>query len=261
MPRPPRASFPSCARYEAGTEGLSLAESYHIRGATPGLVEEKTVRRLQRDVQAQPELKTGIISVSVTAPSAELAQALNQRLLDLLNEFNLQTRQSQARAERAFAERRLAEVKDSLRAAEHRLQEFFQQNRDFSNSPALTFRQERLAREVTLQQQIFQTLAQGYEQAKLEEVRDIPVITIVEHPSLAPRADSRGLVKRAILGAFLGVVATLLLAMGREARAALAAAHGEEYDELRTLGAASASEARALWGRIRRFGRRDPQGP
>ena len=128
--------------------------------------------------------KTGVVELEVTAGNPGLAQEINQRLIDLVNEFNLRTRQSQAANERAFTERRLEEVRQELRATEDGLQSFLQRNRDYTNSPALTFQVERLQREVSMRQEVFTTLAQEFQQAKIEEVRDTPVITVVEAPSL-----------------------------------------------------------------------------
>src|SRR3712207_7894583 len=51
----------------------------------------------------------------------------------------------------------------------------YQRNRDYRNSPELTFQQERLSREVSRVQQLYGRLSEAYEQAKIEEVRDTPV--------------------------------------------------------------------------------------
>jgi uncharacterized protein involved in exopolysaccharide biosynthesis len=237
------------SRFGAASEEKQLAEYYDLVAETPGLVDEKVVKRLSKDVNARTDIKTGVISLSVRAPSAELAQALAARLLNLLNDYNLQTRQSQARAERAFAEQRLAEVRDSLRATEDRLQSFLQRNRDFRNSPELAFQQERLAREVAMQSQLSGTLATAYEQAKLAEVRDIPVLTVVQRPSLPARPDSRALVRRLMLGMFLGALFALVLAVLSEIRTAVATAKGAEYEELRALAAAARADGSRIFGR------------
>ena len=118
--------------------------------------------------------------------------AINHRLIDLVNEFNLRTRQSQAANEREFTERRLGRSGSELRTTEDQLQSFLQRNRDYTNSPALTFQVERLQREVSMRQEVFTTLAQALEQAKIEEVRDTPVITVVQRPELPVRPDPGG---------------------------------------------------------------------
>lgn len=238
--------------YGAASDSEPLSKYYGIDGDAPALTEAKVVRRLAGDIDAQVDIKTGVIHLSVRAKSAELAHQLNAALLDLLNDFNLRTRQSQARAERVFAEQRLGEVRDSLRAAEDRLQGFMQRNRDFRNSPELSFQQDRLVREVALQQGVAQTLLQAYEQAKLQEVRDIPVLTIVEQPEFPPRPDGRGLTKKPFLLALLGAFISILIAIARELGAGLQTASGPEFVELRTLLAATRVEMERIRGRFRR---------
>src|SRR6185437_3593506 len=159
--------------------------------------------------------KTGVVNVSVSTESAVLSRTLVQRLLEEVNRFNLVNRQSQAAAERQFTERRVNEVKGELRAAENNLQTFLTDNRAYQNSPELRFEQDRLAREVSLRQSLYTTMVQAYEQARIEEVRDTPVITIVEHADLPARPDARGTVKKSVLallaGAFLGLVLTIVV--------------------------------------------------
>lgn len=237
--------------YGAATDGKTLAEYYGLDEETPELTSMKVVRRLKKDVDTQIDLKSGVIGLTVTARNPELARALNLALLDLVNEFNLRTRQSQARAERVFAEKRLAEVRDSLRAAEDRLQSFLQRNRDYRNSPELGFQQDRLAREVALQQAVAQTLLQGYEQAKLQEVRDIPVLTIIGQAELPPRADGRGVTKKPFLVALIAAILAVGLAFFRELRSGLERSQNPDAVEFRGLVAATREEVRGLRDRFR----------
>src|SRR5207245_3853543 len=121
--------------------------------------------------------------------SAWVSLGIADRLLAGLNQFNLSARQSQAAAERRFVEGRLEEARASLRAAEDALQRFLQANRQIANSPQLTFQRDRLDRDVTLQQQLVTGLVQQYEDARIREVRDTPVITVIERPAIAVRPD------------------------------------------------------------------------
>ncbi|HEY7637570.1 MAG TPA: Wzz/FepE/Etk N-terminal domain-containing protein [Gemmatimonadales bacterium] len=193
----------------------TLVDFYKSKGKTPALRRDAAIRKLEDDVEATTVQKTGMVNLAVTVRQPALALEINQRLLDLINQFNLRTRQSQASQERRFTEQRLAEVRQDLRAAEDRLQQFLQRNRDIRNSPDLTFQADRLQREVTMQQQVFTTLAQAYEQAKIEEVRDTPVITVVERPEAPVRPDRRGLIGKGLLGLLLGLVIGAGLAFGK----------------------------------------------
>jgi uncharacterized protein involved in exopolysaccharide biosynthesis len=140
-----------------------------------------------------------------------------ERLLEGLNYFNLITRQSQARQERRFTEGRLEAARASLRAAEDVLQRFLQANRQFAESPALTFQRDRLQREVLLQQQVVVSLAQQYEENRIREVRDTPVITIIETPILAARPDSRLWALIVCLGTVGGFCVGVLIVISRDA--------------------------------------------
>jgi len=184
----------------------TLADFYKSKGSTPALKRDAAIRRLADDISASTVTKTGVVDLDVTFTQPALALQINRRLLDLLNEFNLRSRQSQAGEERRFTERRLGEVRQDLRAAEDRLQGFLQRNRDLRNSPELSFQAERLKREVLMQQELYTTLAQAYEQAKIEEVRDTPVITIVQPPELPVRPDRRGVLIKGLLGLVGGLL-------------------------------------------------------
>jgi uncharacterized protein involved in exopolysaccharide biosynthesis len=133
-------------------------------------------------------------------------------LLRGVNRFNSETRKSQAVAERQFVEARAAEAEIALRQAENRLQDFLQRNRVIGGSPELAFERDRLQREVTLRQQLYTSLLQNREEARIREVRDIPVITVIEAPQLPVLSEGRKSVFKALLGALVGSVVGLLIA-------------------------------------------------
>ncbi len=230
---------------DAGPVPTSLADVYRATGATDARRRDALIRKLSARITAVPMLKTGVVRVRVAAPNPELARQMTSFILDRLNWFNLVTRQSQAGAERRFMEGRLDEAREELRTAEDRLQGFLQRNREYRNSPELSFQQERLAREVQMRQQVYTSLAQAYEQAKIEEVRDTPVLTVVEAPEVPARPDRRGALRATIVALFSGgllgaLIAILLAALERE-RA------GSAGDML-----AVEAELRALRGELRR---------
>lgn len=194
-----------------------LASYLNAKGTSNAEVRERGILALRDQINASNNSKTGVVNLGVTLRDPRLAAIVTIRLLELLENFNRQNRTSQATAERQFTERRLNEVRVELREAENRQQSFLQRNRDYRNSPVLAFEQERLAREVAMRQQLFTSLAQAYEQSKIEEVRDTPVLSVVEVPEAPPFADGRGLVRYTILAFVLGLtgaaVVFLMLAL------------------------------------------------
>lgn len=177
---------------------------------------EKGIEWLREAISAEAVPRTGLVRFSVATPSPDLSAAIARRLLERVNDFNLETRQTQAAAERQFIEERMAEVEEELQAAEGELRRFLEANRQFQNSPDLVFEHQRFQWQVNNRQQLYTSLAQSYEQARISEVRNTPVITVVEPPEEPVQRDPRGLKLRGLLGLALGAVIGIALAFGRE---------------------------------------------
>ncbi len=202
------------------------------RGRPYAVRREEAIDKLADLSSVETESKVALLKLSVRLKRPELAQAVNLRFLELLNEFNLHSRQSQAKEERRFSGQRVKETQQSLRDAEDQLQSFLQQNRDYRNSPLLNFQHERLARLVNQQQQQYAALVQAYEQAKLDEVRDTPVITVVEPPLIPVRPDRRNLLAKVLLAAMMGALVGVVVSLLRESWARARFADPTAMEEL-----------------------------
>jgi uncharacterized protein involved in exopolysaccharide biosynthesis len=159
---------------------------------------------------------TGIVRFEVRTKSRQLSAIVARRLLDFVNEFNLRRRQTQAGAEREFDAKRARAALDTLRAAETALAEFRATNIDFSRSPRLATRETELQRRIALAQQIYATVAQRYELANIEAVRNTPVITVLDAPEGLVEAQPRHTVTIAIVAALLGLIIAVIIALIRE---------------------------------------------
>jgi uncharacterized protein involved in exopolysaccharide biosynthesis len=209
----------------------TIAQLYGIRGETVDEQNRLAVGELSRNVSASVNPVAGVIAVHTRAPWPDLAEAINHRILELLNEFNLQRRQSQAREERAFVERRLEEAQQELRVAEGALERFHETNRRFTNSPELTLELQRLQRTLDLRQQLYVSLAQSAEQARIDEVRTTPVITVVD-PATDSAVPLSSPLKTAMLALTLGLMLALMTIFGLEFLARQRRQHPEAYAEL-----------------------------
>jgi uncharacterized protein involved in exopolysaccharide biosynthesis len=241
-----------------GTRKVLLTDVYHSSGDTPALRRDAAMLGLSSNLSTRVDQGTGVVKLMATATDPRLALLINGRILDLLNDFNLHSRQSQAAAERRFVESRLEEMRKELREAEDRQQAFLQRNRDFQNSPELTFQQDRLRREVTMRQQLFNSLAEAYEKAKIDEVRDTPVITAVERPELPVRPDRRGLVKWGATALVAGFLLGAGLAWLIEALKRSRVEEPDEYAEFEELRRRSTADLSHAWRRVFGGWRRAP---
>lgn len=174
-----------------------------------------TISILAKQVKASVS-KTGAVVVSVSTSYPELSQQLAARIVAEVDSFNLRNRQSQATPERQFVEQRVAIAQGELHQAEARLEAFLESNRQFSSAPQLQLERERLSRDVAMRQQVYTSLAQTYEQARIDEVRDMPTIIVLERPEVPYAPTPRGIPLMLALGLALGAVLGLFLAFLRD---------------------------------------------
>lgn len=182
------------------------------RGDSPEERLNRTVADLEERISVSTSPEANIVRVQTIAPSPELAVQMNRRVLDLINEFNLERKQEQAAAEQRFVEVRLDSAKKELREAEREYSAFLTQNRQYQNSPELSFEAARLERRISLRQTVYSTLANSLEQARIEAVRNTPVITPVDMPEGSTRPARPLLVTLIVWSAGGFVVATLVIA-------------------------------------------------
>lgn len=192
----------------------TMIQLFGIRGKTPNDTLSGAIELLRNRVSVSTDFRANLVTIRVKAPWPALAQQINRRMLDLVNRFNVESRQSQAGAERRFAEERRQQAQEELRQAEAALERFLETNRTYQSSPRLAFEGARLQRRIDLQQQVYSTLAQAYEQARIGEVRNTPIISVVSPPEIVT-SRSRSPFRMGILAAgaafVLAVGAVLML--------------------------------------------------
>lgn len=237
-------------RYTRGTETVTgtYVELSHSTGRDSLRRQEQAVRRLREAMVASVAPRTGIVRLEVTTRSPELSAILTDSAIGLLNRFNVESRRSQATAQRQFLDQRLATVSRELEEAEDAGRDFSKRNRyDLRGSPELQLQQERLSRAVSLRVQVFGGLAQALEQAKLDEIRDTPLITIIEPAEVPLQPDPRGLLTTTLVAGFAGLFLGSLLAMLRHAVDLNRRARPADFDALSAdITAAKADLSRLL---------------
>lgn len=191
---------------DSGVVTTTLVRVLPTGNGTAEMKLAKGVALLTRSLKVDVKARTGVVTLELAMPNAVLAQQVVQRFLDEVNRFNMQRRNSKAGAERRFMEGRLAQLHQESRDAEDRLQAFLTTNRDYRNSPDLSFRHDRLAQDMEFRRTIYNTVAQSIEKSRMDEVRDTPVITVIEKPIIASRPESRGAAKFGLLALIGGGV-------------------------------------------------------
>lgn len=218
-------------------------------GIGPGSEAEQIadgIKKLRKHIAVSTNRRTSLVFLTVRTRDPELSRAVAAQALELLNAFNLSSRQSQARQERVFVEARLAESQSALFDAEEQVGEFLKHNRQFGNSPQLSFELDRLQRKVAQVQQVYTALVSAYEQARIAEVRDTPVITVVEVPVQPARPDGRGTIRVGLVALLVGMLLGGLMAWWLEYLRRSKAQDSRLTAEFETLRRETSAELRRL---------------
>jgi uncharacterized protein involved in exopolysaccharide biosynthesis len=130
--------------------------------------------------------RTGEIYLGVETRYPELSQKVVAGYLSRLEDFNRTKRRSQARENEEYLGRQLQIAKDELQSAEDNLETFQKSNLDWavSGSPEILKELGRLQREVEVKSATYAMLAREHEMAKLEVQKDIPIVRLLDPPSM-----------------------------------------------------------------------------
>lgn len=189
-----------------------LIDRLRVSAPEPLLRRERALMKLRRSLRISPDAKTNVVSLAVDARDPLLALQICQALLAGLDRFNVNVRRSRARNERDFLEGRVAAVQEDLRAAESNLEQFLATNRgDTRSSPSLAFRETGLRRKLDMAQTRFVDLQRQLDQARVQEVRDTPAITIIDRPDMPAQRYKPRRRQVAMVVTVIGVIAAYAL--------------------------------------------------
>jgi uncharacterized protein involved in exopolysaccharide biosynthesis len=222
------------SRDSADSTTTTMLEVYGYPGAPSHRQLLQAIDRLRDDLDVSADPASNLISFSVRARNRGLAEAIARQLLNLVNEFNVDQLQFSAATERQFVEARAKEAQRQLQLSEDSFRVFLEGNRSIQSSPRLQFESQRLQRAINLRQALYTTLAQSLEQARIAEVRDTPVITVVDDPT-GSGLRARHALRNGIAGLLLGLVVGVLLGFGREHMRLEREAHRADYEEFQRL--------------------------
>jgi uncharacterized protein involved in exopolysaccharide biosynthesis len=218
---------------EPGAKERPLLDILGVKGHTDAERISKGVRKFDKAVRTRVDHSTGIVTLNVKAKTPELSADIANRMLVVLNSFNLQRRQSQSREQARFTKERMDSAEAELRAAEAAQLRFLQANREYRGAPLLEFESSRLQRTVDLKQEVYVSLAKSYDEARIAEVRDTPVITVIDSAVAPDRPSGPKPVLNGIIAFLAGGVLAFLLVFLLEQRAHALRSAAPEYRDLR----------------------------
>ena len=123
------------------------------------------------------------LNLSVTGFDPNFAKSLSDLVIIELKNIIYKFQSEHSKNKIAFIEKRLMSVKGKLIESENMLKEFRERNRNINSSPSLLLEQERLVREVQVQTQVFITLKNEYEVARIDDQNKEPIFQVLDRPN------------------------------------------------------------------------------
>jgi uncharacterized protein involved in exopolysaccharide biosynthesis len=170
-------------RVSARRDSIDLIRLWEIEGRTEEEKLEYALRRLRRRTSVVFVNRLGTLVLTVEMEEPALAAAVANRITKELDLYTRTKRKTSVTAQREFIEQRLQEVDQALRNAENALRSFREKNRRVMDSPQLLLEQGRLERDLQINSTIFIELKKQVEIAKIEEIKNIPLINVLDEAS------------------------------------------------------------------------------
>jgi uncharacterized protein involved in exopolysaccharide biosynthesis len=177
-----------------GSEPRELLSILDVEGDSRSERLEKGWERFRQEVlTVKEDMDTGIVRVYVKTRHPELSAKVNNDLLEGLGFYLTSERTKDASREKLFIQQRLEEIKLQLEDSEEALKAFRERNVRINDSPALLLEEGRLRRRVRVEEEVFVELQRQYEIAKIEEVRNQPLLRVLDRavPPVEPSEPQR----------------------------------------------------------------------
>ncbi|SVD31691.1 uncharacterized protein METZ01_LOCUS384545, partial [marine metagenome] len=145
---------------------------------------------------------------------ARFSRDVNKQVLAELQELNRFFKNQHVNEKVQFINNRINSVENDLESSEKILKSFREQNQQIS-SPALQLEFERFTRDVEIQKEIYLTLKQQLELAKIEEIQKDSVLQILDEPQIPLNPSGSNLKLSVLLAGILGISLGMILGFVR----------------------------------------------
>jgi uncharacterized protein involved in exopolysaccharide biosynthesis len=165
----------------AAPNGVNLFDYFGVSGKKDSI--DRAIKKLAKVTSVSIDKSTGTVRIDVEVKQPALAMAMVVKYLDLVNDYNTNIRRTQAGKKRQFVETQTAVAQTELQAAETAMKDFLVANRIIT-SPTLQYERGRLERRVNTAQEIYQALSRELQTARIDQVNNTPVISVIDPPYL-----------------------------------------------------------------------------
>jgi tyrosine-protein kinase Etk/Wzc len=162
------------------SDSINLVQFFGLREGSPEKDMAETLKMLRGLLNTSFENKTGVVSLTLEMREPALAADVLNAIIGELDNFMRSKRTTSASEQVKWIDLRVKQVQQDLRGAEEMLKDFRERNRRVSDSPDLLLQQQRLLRNMEVSSAVFVELKKQYELAKLEEIKNITIVKVLD---------------------------------------------------------------------------------
>ena len=152
---------------------------------------ERCLKRLREKViNIDVNKKTGILTLAVETTESTLSSDIVNAMVTQLDVYQRNFRRTNAYEQRKFLDQRMGEVQADLERSENELQDFREKNRRILDSPLLSLQESRLGRSVDVNTALYLELRKQYELVKLDEIKNTPVVQVLDYARITAEKSS-----------------------------------------------------------------------
>ena len=159
---------------------IYLYDFWEIDGDSLIVRKELALEKLSELISVGTDDETELITISILTEEPQLSANIVNFIGEEVTRYISEEKQYYGKENRKFIERRLADTKAELTAAEVILKKFRENNRASTETPELQLEYRRLKRNLNIKEEIYLTLAKQRELAIIEEAKDTPIINILD---------------------------------------------------------------------------------
>ena len=174
------------------------------------IVIEKAIKKFNKHVQVSEDRISGLIKITTTFQNPVIAAKVANFIGDQVEIYIQKENSAQSTKEKLFISDRLVIVKEELELSELELKDFKERNRGYEESPELFMKYSQLFREVEVKKEVYLTLQQQLELARIEEVKQSPILHILDYAVTPIKKSSPNRVIFLIISAILGLAISIL---------------------------------------------------
>ena len=153
------------------------------------IVFDQALKKLKEHISVSKDKITGLIRINSEFEDPYISANVANFIGDEVQNYIQRENSVQSTKEKLFIKDRLGIVKSELEDAEHKLKIFKERNRGYEDSPELFMVFSRLFRETEVKKEVYLTLQQQLELARIDEVKQKPVLHILDR-AVPPTAKS-----------------------------------------------------------------------